>query len=78
MTEVICDNNNILLEKFYNEDEDECFIISFSCKYDKESNILNIMRKNKFYELMYKLNKDLITGFMYDTKTRLCDFSLMR
>ena len=64
-TTVICDKNDILLVKSYTDDEDEKFTISFDCDYDASSNIIKIMQKGKFYELLFKLNGDLVSDLSY-------------
>lgn len=64
-TTVICDKNDILLTKSFTEDEDEKFTITFKCNYDEGANIIKIIRKCKFYELLYKLNSDLVNDFSY-------------
>ena len=62
----ICDKNDILLVKSFTEDEDEKFTITFECDYDDDSNIIKIMKKCKFYELLFKLNGDLVSDFLYE------------
>ena len=64
-TTMICDKNDIILTKSFTEDEDEKFTITFECKYDDSANITKIMRKGKFYELLFKLNGDLVSDFSY-------------
>ena len=64
-TTVICDKNDILLVKSFTEDEDEKFTISFECDYDAGANIIKIMQKGKFYELLFKLNGDLVKELSY-------------
>ncbi len=73
-TSILCDKNDILLVKSFTDEEDEIFTISFNCKYDKSSNILKIIKKNKYYELLYKLNHDLITDYSYENKRALFYF----
>ena len=63
---VICDKNEILLEKSYTEDEDEVFTLSFSCNYDETSNLFKIIKKGKFYELLCRLNKDIVNEYSYE------------
>lgn len=65
-TTVICDKNDILLEKSFTENEDEKFTITFNCPYDESTNILKIMEKCKFYQLLFKLNGDLVGDFNYE------------
>lgn len=73
-TTILCDKNDILLVKSFTEDEDELFTISFNCKYDSSSNILKIIEKNKYYELLYKLNRDLIGDYSYENNRALFYF----
>ena len=63
---IICDKNEILLEKSYTEEEDEVFTVSFSCNYDNTSNLFKIMKKGKFYELLCRLNSDLVNEYSYE------------
>jgi hypothetical protein len=64
---IICDNNDIILEKNYNDDENEHFHIFFNCMFDKSSNIIKIIEKNKFYDLLSQLNPDIIDEFLLDS-----------
>ena len=64
-TTVLCDKNDILLVKSFTDDEDEKFTITFNCDFDESSNIFKIIRKGKFYELLYKLNGDLLDEYTY-------------
>lgn len=63
---IICDNNDIILEKNYNDDENEHFHIFFKCRFDESSNIIKIIEKNKFYDLLSQLNPDIIDEFLLD------------
>jgi len=65
-TTVICDKNDILLVKSFTDNEDEKFTITFDCPYDESANILKIMEKCKFYQLLFKLNGDLVSDFNYE------------
>lgn len=63
---IICDNNDIILEKYFDQDENENFSIYFDCNYDTSSNIIKIVEKNKFYQLLSQLNPDIIDEFALD------------
>ena len=65
-TTIICDKNDILLVKSFTENEDEKFTITFDCDYDESANIFKIMEKCKFYQLLFKLNGDLVSDFNYN------------
>lgn len=64
-TTILCDKNDILLVKSFTDNEDEKFTITFDCDFDESSNIFKIIKKGKFYELLYKLNGDLLDEYTY-------------
>ena len=66
--ELLCDDDNINLHKIWREntndsDSDE-YLFSFTCKENlEECDILDIIKNNQLFELIYNLNNNIITEF---------------
>ena len=55
---IISDSNNIILKKKENK-----FKLQFATKVKKNCNIIEIIKENKLYELLYLLNKDIVEEY---------------
>ena len=60
--EILCDRNNITLTKKYDENEDDIYEIYYKCVFDEKSNIFEIIDNRGFENLLYELNKDIISS----------------
>ena len=66
--ELLCDDDNINLHKIWREntndsDSDE-YLFSFTCKENlEECDIIDIIKNNQLFELIYNLNNNIITEF---------------
>ena len=60
--EILCDRNNMYLIKKYDENEDDIYEIYYKCEFDETSNIFKIIDNNGFENLLFELNKDLISS----------------
>ena len=66
--EILCDRNHIMMIKKYDKNEDDIYEINYKCTFDTSSNIFEIINKNNFENLLFELNKDLISSVNIQNK----------
>ena len=67
--EILCDRNHIMMIKKYDKNEDDIYEINYKCTFDTSSNIFEIINKNNFENLLFELNKDLISNVIKENKS---------